>query len=206
MTEMKGMIYMKELKRRIRKARWENVGNVFAMIGLSLLGVFGIFIDGAAAAHEQRMSWLSGRRRRYSSSSMAEDLFDSVSDHADDFQTNRSEIKDLKEEIIEKQVEETKENISNSNYSGELATYLKTLITKCSYLDNKEQKRFLLSIKKVLAKYAEQYKATANTINGPAMIEQKIMARLAIIEQALNKRLIKEGYKEEVTPTKKMSI
>ena len=129
-----------------------------------------------------------------------------ASDHADDFQTNRSEIKDLKEEIIEKQVEETKENISNSNYSGELATYLKTLITKCSYLDNKEQKRFLLSIKKVLAKYAEQYKATANTINGPAIIEQKIMARLAIIEQALNKRLIKEGYKEEVTPTKKMSI
>ena len=125
---------------------------------------------------------------------------------SDDFQTNRSEIKDLKEEILEKQVEETKENISNNNYNGELATYLKTLITKCSYLDNKEQKRFLLSIKKVLAKYAEQYKATANTINGPAIIEQKIIARLAIIEQALNKRLIKEGYKEEVTPTKKMSI
>ncbi len=197
---------MKELKRRIRKARWENVGNVFAMIGLSLLGVFGIFIDGAAAAHEQRMSWLSGRRRRYSSSSMAEDLFDSVSDHADDFQTNRSEIKDLKEEIIEKQVEETKENISNSNYSGELATYLKTLITKCSYLDNKEQKRFLLSIKKVLAKYAKEYNTYANTINGQAIIVQKIMERLAIIEKAMNKRLIKTGNEELVTQTKKMSI
>ncbi len=197
---------MKELKRKIRATRWENVGNVAAMIGLSILGVFGIFIDGAAQAHEQRMSWITGRRSRSYGDSMAEDLFDSVGDKFDDIRENRYEIKNLKEELLEKQVEEAKENISNNNYNNELATYLQSLITKCSYLENREQKRFFLSIKKVLAKYAKEYNTYANTINGQAIIVQKIMERLAIIEKAMNKRLIKTGNEELVTQTKKMSI
>lgn len=197
---------MKELKRKIRENRWRNVGNVFAMIGLSIAGIFGIFIEGAAMAHEQRMSWITGRRRRSYSDSMTEDMFDGVSNRFYDIQENHEENKNLKEELLEKQVEEAKENISNSEYENELATYLKTLVTKISTLENKEQKRFLLSIKKVLAKYAKEYKATANTINGQAIIVQKIMARLNIIEQAIDKRLIKTGNVELVTQTKKMSV
>ena len=93
----------------------------------------------------------------------------------------------------EKEVSDAKETITNSEYDKKLIAYLKTLITKCSYLEKKEQKRFLFSINKVLAKYIDQYKASANTINGPAIIVQKIRERLSIIEQTIDKILTKRG-------------
>ena len=217
--QMKGMICMKKLKKRIREARWNSIGDILAMVGLSIAGVFGIFIDGAIMAHEEKMSLFSGSHKSSYNDSMAEDLFNEVGNKIDDFKENREEIKDLKEQLLEKQVKEAKEKITNSNYNNELAAYLRTLITKCSYLNNKEQKRFLLSIKRVLAKYAKEYNTYANSINGQATVIQKIMERLAIIEQAIDKRLTKNGNiilidkkrinkgdEVVIVPTKKMSV
>ena len=211
---------MKDLKKRIREKRWNSVGNIFAMIGLSIAGVLGIVFDGLAQAEHDRFSWFDDDDDDLDfDDTLSSDLFEGVGKKSRDFKKNRSEIKRLKERLLEKEVKEAKDNISNSEYDKKLIAYLKTLITKCNALDNREQKRFLLSINKVLAKYATQYKESANTVNGPAMIVQKITERLNIIEQAIDKRLDKTGNiilidrtklntgdEVVIVPTKKMSI
>ena len=211
---------MKDLKKRIREKRWNSVGDIFAMIGLSIAGVLGIVFDGLAQAEHDRFSWFDDDDDDLDfDDTLSSDLFDGVGKKSRNFKKNRKEIKKLKVELLEKEVSDAKETITNSEYDKKLIAYLKTLITKCSYLENREQKRFLLSIKKVLAKYAKEYNTYANTINGQAIIVQKIMERLAIIEKAIDKRLIKTGNiiltdkkllntgnETVIVSTKKMSI
>ena len=185
---------MKDLKKRIREKRWNSVGDIFAMIGLSIAGVLGIVFDGLAQAEHDRFSWFDDDDDDLDfDDTLSSDLFDGVGKKSRNFKKNRKEIKKLKVELLEKEVSDAKETITNSEYDKKLIAYLKTLITKCSYLEKKEQKRFLFSINKVLAKYIDQYKASANTINGPAIIVQKIRERLSIIEQTIDKILTKRG-------------
>ena len=210
MTEEKGMMYMKHIK-RTRKTRKDIIKAILRIaleiskiigtaLGATLLLIFEMLAASSRYTPVGLLLFDDDDDIDFISFDLYENIGEyanNIKDYIDDIKEASLDIKETKEEKIElKKEEEKKALLTTKDFNDDIIEYIRNILIKLNGLPQEEQRLFTEKLKEILTDYTSKYfDALKNPSSAPLaqdtalLVRQTALDKLVTIDLAVSARI-----------------